>query len=223
MKSEPFASAWISLWTISAPASPYRPCPLCSVLHKSFVLLPWQLPEKDQMLILANPGWPWQASWSSLPSLQPVQGTPRQETPGANSSQVGQIQPDLQRVSHDTLVPSGLLPPGVPTHTPCCPFQCPQIHESTLALPIAVGKAYHCCNPGSRHPPPPLSSQVVSLQRVVWAASRRCLVSADSSMSFLRLWSSVPQPATSPPKPLPSLLSWESPLSSFAQTSHLLL
>lgn len=130
MKSEPFASACLSLWTISAPAIPHHPCPLCTVLHKSFILLPWQLPKTDQMLILANPGWPQQASWSSLHSLQPVQGTSCQETPGANSSQVDQIRPDLQRVSHDTLVTSGLLHPGVPTHTPCCPFQCPQILDS---------------------------------------------------------------------------------------------
>lgn len=114
MKSEALASAWLSPATTSAPALPYVPC---SSLALSFTLAP---AKRDQMSTLANPTGPQQAPWASLHSPQPAQSPalhPRNPGAKASSSQVGQIQPALQRAGHDILVSSGLLRPEVPT--PC--------------------------------------------------------------------------------------------------------
>ena len=89
------------------------------------------------MLILASHAWPPQASRSSLHSLQPVHAQAlRQGTPGAKQTLPKSVrQAVLQRVSHDILAPSDLLHPGIPTHVPHCPFQCPRIPDGTPALP----------------------------------------------------------------------------------------
>lgn len=158
MKSQAFASAWLSPLVTSAPA-PLSPLPSVQRAPRCFVPLPWHLPEKEQVLILANPTWPQQALWSALIFQPPVQvQVLYQGTPGAraNPCQVSQIQPTFHRVNHDIQTLSGFLYPGIPTHIPRCPLQCLQIPDCTLVLLTAVGKPHHCCNPGSRHLSPQL-------------------------------------------------------------------
>lgn len=169
MKSQAFASAWISPLATSVPALPDLPCPLCSMLLVASSLCPGICQRRSScsswLTPLGHSRHTGPLSSSSHLCKSRCYIREPQELKQTFPSQSDPANLPQSQSWHSDIFWSSL--PRNPHSLPHCPLQYLQIPDCTLVLPTSVGKPHHRCNLGQSICLPNFVSQTVSLERAV--------------------------------------------------------